>query len=66
MFDRLRHLFAKPQPDYRCNVQGCDRPATREDHYWHIRTCDDHVPKMRVMSKSRKVTRRRGGLPPLP
>lgn len=68
-----RHLFPRPQPkpEHFCCVHGCDRPATREDHFWHIRTCDDHVPQMVVMSKSRKVTRRRrdegrGGPRPLP
>lgn len=67
MFDRLRHLFAKPQPEHHCDRRGCDRIATREDHFYKVRTCDDHVPYIRVLSKSRKVTRRRrNGLPPLP
>lgn len=68
MGGRLRRLFAKPQPkpEHFCCVHGCEKPATREDHFWHIRTCADHVPQMRVMSKSRKVTWRRGGNGPRP
>lgn len=59
MLERLWHLFDRPQPPrHDCAVRGCDKPATREDHYWHIRTCDDHVGQMRTMSKTRATSYR--------
>ena len=60
MLEALWHLFDRPQPPaHVCGHRGCDRLATREDHFHGIRTCDDHVGQLRVMSKTRRVTRRR-------
>ncbi len=45
----------------RCESKGCTNLATRHDHFLDLRTCDKHVPYLRVMAQSRRTTRRRRG-----